>query len=286
MLKEIILTLNQYKKISLGIILICLSGACVFAMSRPSVYQSELTFAVKMNQPSPTMVKNNERLQEIARIVESDEVRKPISINDVGNKYNIEMLNADYRSCNMRVQNLDTLCMFKIFAHGATPEEAQRNCAGIYEHFSAFSAKYNAFQIDTNSPAGSLLEYVEHNLDKAKNDYEDYLAKAGGKNDLEFTSIEQEKIRLQRNYFRLEDLHQQLMTEELLAKWHDSWQVELIDVASLPSQPVTKRTGFIICLGAMLGAFVCLLFGIVMTVKHRKIYNTVCSREISNGDKN
>lgn len=283
--REVILILREHLKIVIAIFLVCLGTAGGFAVTRPTVYQSELTFAVKINEPAPTKVKNNDRLQEIARIVESDEVRKPIFIEASGDKFNQELLENDYRSCNMRVQNLGTLGMFKIFAHGNTPEEAQENCAGLYEHFAAFSDKYNEFKIDTKSPAGSLLEYVEQQLHEAKKDYDSYSVKTGGRETRESDYIEQEKIRLQKNYFRLEDLHQQLVTEEIRAKWHDSWQVELIDAASLPSKPVAKRTGFIICLGVMFGAFVCLLFGIVMTVKHRRKFIIDCSEEISNGGK-
>lgn len=77
--KEILFKIRNNKIISLLILIVCLSVASVFAYSRPTIYQSELTFKVKMNQPMKTPSEKAYRLQEISQIAISEEVRKPIS---------------------------------------------------------------------------------------------------------------------------------------------------------------------------------------------------------------
>lgn len=277
--KEVVLMIRRYKVISLGILLVCIGIAGAFAMSRPVVYQSKLTFAVRLNQPMSDKARKNARLQEISQIAVSEDVRKPVSSDGLLGKYDIEKLNEDYRTSNIRVQNLQTLNMFRIFAHGSTPEEAQRICLGVYEHIAAFSEKYNKFEIDGNTPEGSLLEYVQNNLNDSKEEYTKYLSQATD-NSSDVANFDEKKKRLYDNYMRWDGLYQDLLREDLLEKWNDSWRVELIDEANLPAEPIAKRTGFIMCIGFISGAVVCLLFGAVMVSK-RSGKNIDSDREIS-----
>lgn len=268
-LKEIIFKIKTNKILFLGILFFCLGIAGAFALSRPNVYQSELTFAVKMKQPMRDKTQKDGRLQEISQIAISEEVRKPVSSDGLLGKYDIEKLNEDYRSSNVRVQNLQTLNMFRIFAHGSTPEDAQRICSGVYEHIAAFSEKYNKFEIDGDTPEGSLLEYVQNNLNDSKEEYTKYLSKATD-NSSDVANFDEKKKRLYDNYMRWDRLYQDLLREDLLEKWRDSWRVELTEEATLPVAPIAKRTGFIMCMGFITGALICLLFGTVMVLRCRK----------------
>lgn len=266
--RKMIIEIKNHWLISIIILALSLSIAAFYAISQPTVYQSELTFAVRMNQPIPTKATKDDRLQEISKMAISEAVLKPISVNDINGKYDAGFLEKDYSDNNIRVQNLKTLGMFRIFAHGNSPEEARGTCLGVYEHFAAFSEQYNKFRIEGDTPSGSLLEYVYDNLKKSKDAYVKYNDEHT-KNSYDIMgNFDEEKIRLYNEYRRWDSLYQDLIKDELRAKWYDSWHVSLIKSASLPEQPLPKRTGFIVCVGFIIGVFLCMIFGFIKTAKN------------------
>lgn len=264
--KQVIVELRHYYVVCILILVVCLSVACIYAMSQPTIYQSELTFVVKMAQP---LSEKDNRLQEISKMAVSEEVRKPIGVDNIDGKFNADLLGEDLCYKNVRVQNLNTLNMFRIFAHGNTPEEAQQTCAGVYEHFAAFSEKYNSFNIDVDIQSGPLIEEVQKKINESKEAYAKSIETPNAHSDGNLESFDEEKRRLYNNYSRWEGTYQGLLIDELRAKWYNSWQVSLVDKASLPERPIPKRTGFIICVGFTMGALLCLLFGTIIVLKSK-----------------
>ena len=269
--RKVVTELRKQWLISIMILAVCLGMAVMYALEQPTVYQSELTFVVKMNQPLPKTAAADARLQLVSKIAESDEVKKPISIENNDGKYNSELLGEDYRGSIVRVQNLNTLNMFRVFAHGNTPEEAQRTCIGIYEHIAAFSDKYNRFEIDAESTSGSLVEYANTNYAKAKEAYAEYAGTGYTTKGDTVKNFDEKKEKLYENCVRWEMIYQELLMDELKAKWYNSWQVYLVDEATLPEKSVPKRTGFIIGVGFIIGALLCLLYGTVMSLLNKQL---------------
>ncbi|WP_027396878.1 hypothetical protein [Anaerovibrio lipolyticus] len=264
--RDVVMVIRRYYIISFVIVAVCVGGACFFAISRPDVYQSECTFSVKMNQPISKV--GDTRLSEISKIAESDYVKKPIKVENNNGNHSTELLDEDYRGSNIRVQNLQTLNLFRLFAHGNTPEEAQRKCRGMYEHIAAFSEKNNCFEIDNLTSSSTLVEYTRKNYEKSKSAYKEYIDTYEDLNGATITTFDEKKERLYDNYICWFKLYQDVMLDELKTRWYNSWQVNIVDEASLPEKPIPKRTGFIICIGFIMGAFLCLLFGMIIVFKN------------------
>lgn len=250
-------------KVSVSIIVLCVLVALLFALSRPVVYQSELTFSVDFTEELNEGEKK-ERLQNISKLITTDLILKSVEKDTVGDE--VELLNdkllfEDYRGCVIRVQNQMFMDTIKLYAHGQTPKEAQNICNGVYEHFKAYS-----FRLKQDAPETTyIMQKLEHNLNSARLAYDDYCVRNANK----LISSENNELYLQKNelyndIIKWETTYQDFLRENLRQKYKKGYQLNLISEATLPANPVPSRTGFIVGMGLVIGIIVCFAYGIIM----------------------
>lgn len=260
--QQVVKYLIQHCKIPVVIMVLCVSAAFFFALSRPTVYQSELIFALNVNVDYADY-QFNQRVTSISRIITTDSVLQVVkgeALDDI-KSLDSELLSTDYRGCAIRVQNQLSNGMVKIYAHGQTPEEAQNICNGVYEHFRAYSLRLKHDDPETLY----VMREMEKELNSAHKRYDDYCKLNADKSDpSDDNEYYREKNDLYNNVIKWETTYQDFIRDNLRKKYVKGYQLSLISEATLPTSPIPSRTGFILGIGFIAGLIICLAYGMLM----------------------
>lgn len=261
--QEVVRYLIQNYKIPIVILIICVSAALFFGLSRPAVYQSELVFSVTLNRALPANAKHDS-LQLMCKNIVSDSILQPIDLGSAGvdqEIFNRDLLSKDYRGQVIRAQNQRSLDMIKIYAHGQTPEDAQNICIGVYEHFKAFSYSFKHSGADTFYEEQEL----ERKLNSARQVYDEYCTLNADKlSTINTNEYYQRKNELYTNVIKWETLYQDMLRDNVRNKYNQCYQMNIVSDATLPTGPIPSRTGFILGIGMISGLIICLMYGILM----------------------
>lgn len=261
--QQVIQYLLKHYKIPAVVVALCTLGALVFALSRPVVYQSELSFSVGFNV-AYNDVWDNKRITALSRQISTDAILQAVKFeatDDEVKAFNSDLLSTDYRGCVVRAQNQLTDGMIKIYAHGQTPEEAQNICNGVYEHFRVYSLRLKGDDRETKY----VMKELEKKFNSAQQAYDDYCKFNADKivpNDN--NEYYQKKIDLYNNVIKWETTYQDLLRDNLRQKYKKGHQLNLISEATLPTSPIPSRTGFIVGIGFIVGLIICLAYGMLM----------------------